>query len=165
MLFILSVLLVCSLSNSSYAQSQSDVYVCIDAHGKKEYTNKGNTKGCKLLDIPRMNVIAAPASAKKLAANSTSTKSASSPSNFPKVDESTQKSRDSDRKQILTDELKLEEQKYEALKKEYNGGEVERRTDEKLTSKYMERVNNLKSDVSRTEKNIEALKRELGNLK
>jgi hypothetical protein len=142
----------------SAAYAQGDVYLCVDANGKKEYKNTGSTKGCKLVDLPRMNVTSAPA--KKVAS-----KSASTPSDFPKVDEGAQRSRDSDRKQILADELKVEEKKLDALKKEYNNGEPERRPEERMAYKYVERVNNLKEDIARTEKNIDALKREINNLK
>lgn len=159
----ISVLAVCVSAGFLHvpAYAQSDVYLCIDANGKKEYKNTGVTKGCKLVDLPQSKPILAPASAAKKPV----AKNASTPAGFPKVDESTQKSRDSDRKQILSDELKAEEQKLEALKKEYNGGEVERRPDEKMAAKYVERVNNLKSDIARAEKNIEALKREISNSK
>lgn len=159
-----SALLGLACVASAPVLAQSDVYLCVDANGKKEYKNTGITKGCKLVDLPHVNTIPAPASAKKTASGS-SAKPAASPSGFPKVDEGTQKARDSDRKQILLDELKVEEQKLEALKKEYNGGEVERRPDERQPAKYVERVNNLKNDIARTEKNIEALKREISNLK
>lgn len=142
--------------------AQSDVYLCVDANGKKEYKNTGITKGCKLVDLPHVNTVPAPA---KKAATTSTAKPVATPGNFPKVDDSTQKARDSDRKQILMDELKVEEQKLAAIKKEYNGGEVERRADERQPSKYVERVNNLKNDLARTEKNIEALKREISNLK
>ncbi len=156
----LSLVLLCIAP----AFAQSDVYLCIDANGKKEYKNTGITKGCKLVDLPQVNTMPAPASSKKATASSAN-KTTASPSNFPKIDDSTQKARDSDRKQILLDELKVEEQKLEAIKKEYNGGEVERRADERQPSKYVERVNNLKNDLARSEKNIEALKREISNLK
>ncbi|GGX25042.1 DUF4124 domain-containing protein [Undibacterium macrobrachii] len=142
--------------------AQSDVYLCVDANGKKEYKNTGITKGCKLVDLPHVNTVPAPT---KKAATTSTAKPVATPGNFPKVDDSTQKARDSDRKQILMDELKVEEQKLAAIKKEYNGGEVERRADERQPSKYVERVNNLKNDLARTEKNIEALKREISNLK
>ncbi|WP_329605325.1 DUF4124 domain-containing protein [Undibacterium fentianense] len=144
-------------------QAQSDVYLCVDANGKKEYKNTGITKGCKLVELPYTNTVPAPPSAKKSAP--APSRVSAIPSGFPKVDEGTQRARDSDRKQILLDELKLEEQKLDAVKKEYNGGDVERRADERQPSKYLERVNNLKNDLARTEKNIEALKREISNLK
>ncbi|MBS0309599.1 MAG: DUF4124 domain-containing protein, partial [Proteobacteria bacterium] len=47
--------------------------------------------------------------------------------------------------------------------KEYNNGEPERRGEP--AAKYQERVASLKDDVNRSEKNVEALRRELGNLK
>lgn len=142
--------------------AESDVYLCVDETGKKEYKNTGATKGCKKVDLPGINLVPAPAlpAAKKAQA-----KTASSPTDFPKVDEGTQKARDSDRKQILQDELKSEEQKLANLKKEYNNGEPERHGDEKNYAKYQERTIMMKDDISRTEKNIEALRREIGNLK
>ena len=146
-----------------YAHAQSDVYLCVDENGKKEYKNTGATRGCKKVELEGINVIPAPVlptSTKKAAASAAST-----PANFPKVDDSTQKSRDSDRKQILLDELKTEEQKLSNLKKEYNNGEPERRGDERNFAKYQERTAMMKEDIGRTEKNIEALKREISHLK
>ena len=152
---------------SSYTYAQSDVYLCVDAKGKKEYRNTGTTKGCTLMDLPRINGVSVPSSGTKSATKSAtkSNAAASTPANFPKVDSDTQKSRDSDSKLILSDELKAEEQKLVSLKKEYNNGEPVRRADEFQAYKYVERVTTLKADIERTEKNIEALKREIGNLK
>jgi len=147
----------------SAARAQSDVFLCVDDNGKKEYKNTGMTKGCKKVELPGITVVPAPSfssNAKKVAA-----KPASSPADFPKVDDGTQKSRDADRKQILLDELKAEEQKLADLKKEYNNGEPERRGDERNYAKYQERTSQLKDNISRTEKNIEALRREISNLK
>lgn len=149
--------------STSYAYAQSDVYLCIDAKGKKEYRNTGTTKGCKLMDLPRINGVSAPAKTSKPATKNNA--AASTPPNFPKVDADTQKSRDSDRKQILLDEQKAEELKLESLKKEYNNGTPVRRADEFQAYKYVERTTNLKADIERTQKNIEALQREISNLK
>lgn len=145
------------------AHAQADVFLCVDDNGKKEYKNTGATKGCKRVELPGITVVPAPAlpsTPKK-----TQAKSASSPADFPKVDEGTQKARDSDRRQILLDELKAEEQKLADLKKEYNNGEPERRGDERNYAKYQERTGMIKDNISRTEKNIEALRREISNLK
>ncbi|MDE2429485.1 MAG: DUF4124 domain-containing protein [Burkholderiales bacterium] len=142
-------------------RAESDVYLCIDANGNKEYKNNGVVKGCKKVDLPGITVVPAPVlppSAKK-------GKSASSPSDFPKIDEGAQKARDADRKQILQDELKSEQQKLADLKKEYNNGEPERLGSEKNYAKYQERTTMMKDNISRTEKNIEALQREINNLK
>lgn len=148
---------------AGHVHAQSEVYLCVDENGKKEYKNTGATKGCKKIDLPGLTMIPAPP--KRAAVQTASAKSASSPSDFPKVDSDTQKTRDNDRRQILLDEMKGEEQKLANLKKEFNNGEPERRGDERNFAKYQERLAGMKDDIGRTEKNIEALKRELGNLK
>ncbi|MBS1170755.1 MAG: hypothetical protein H6R01_1673 [Burkholderiaceae bacterium] len=144
------------------AYAASDVYLCVDKQGRKEYRNTGITKGCKKVALPGLTTVPMPAHRPAQAA---APKKASSPANFPKVDGATQKSRDSDRKQILLDEQRAEEQKLANLKKEYNNGEPERQGNEKNYAKYQERVGKMKEDIERSEKNIEALKREIGNLK
>jgi hypothetical protein len=148
---------------AGYVHAQSEVFVCVDDSGKKEYKNTGVTKGCKRVDLPGVTMIPAPP--KRTVAQTAAIKPASSPSDFPKVDSGTQKARDSDRKQILLDEMKSEEQKLASLKKDFNNGEPERHGDERNYAKYQERTALMKDDISRTEKNIEALKREIGNLK
>ena len=90
---------------------------------------------------------------------------ATAPADFPKVDSSAQKARDNDRRQILVDELKAEEQKLAALKLEYNGGEPERQGNERNYAKYLERVAHMKDNIGRAEKNVEALKREIANIR
>lgn len=67
--------------------------------------------------------------------------------------------------QILLEEVRTEESKLAELKKEYQNGEPERQGNERNYVKYQERVDQLKDELQRTEKNIEALKREIGNLK
>jgi len=143
------------------ACAQSTVYLCTDAKGNKEYTNTA-AKGCKKMDLPGLTTVPAP---KKGATPSANGKKSDTANNFPKVDDKTQKSRDSDRKQILQDELRIEEEKLAKLKGEYKGGEPDRLGDEKNYAKYQERTAKMKEDVERAEKNVEALKREIGNLK
>jgi hypothetical protein len=148
------------------ADESQDVYLCIDERGHKEYKNTGVTKNCKKVDLPAITTVAAPV--RKPASSGTSSsgsKPASSPSDFPKVDSGTQKKRDSDSKQIFEDELRAEEQKLANYKKEFNGGQPERRGDESNFAKYQDRVQQMRDDIARTEKNIEALKREMANVK
>lgn len=142
------------------AFAQSEVYLCVDSNGNREYKNTGATKGCKRIDLPGVTTVPA-ATAKKPAPQTASAK----PSDFPRVNDTVQKARDSDRKQILQDEMRTEEQKLAAIRAEYNNGEPERRGDERNYAKYQDRTAALKDDLARTEKNVEALKRELGNLK
>lgn len=151
-----------TVTTTMLAHAQSEIYVCEDGHGGKTYQNTGASKGCKRVDLPSLTTI--PGIARKPAVTA-SVKPAGSPADFPKIDSGTQKARDNDRRQILLDEMRTEEQKLADLKKEYNNGEPERRGDERNYAKYQERVAGLKDELGRTEKNIEALKREIGNLK
>ena len=159
------MILLAAVLGSAYAQA--DVYVCVGENGSKEYKNTGNTKGCKRVDLPSITMIPAPAKkpAIQTASARSSSSSSSSPGGFPRIDSDTQKTRDSDRKQILMDEMSAEEQKFAELKKEFNNGEPERRGDERNYAKYQERTAAMKENLERTEKNIAALKREIGNLK
>lgn len=159
---LLATIFAFAATGAAYAQT--DVYVCVGENGQKEYKNTGATKGCKRVDLPGITMIPAPAR-KPAAVQTASLKQASTPADFPKVDSGTQKARDSDRRQILMDEMKAEEEKLVNLKKEYNNGEPERRGDERNYAKYQERVAAMKEDVARTEKNVEALRREISNLK
>lgn len=151
------------------AHAQSEVYVCMNGDGTREYKNTGETKGCKRVDMQGISMIPSPYKKPVVQTASfnrpASAPGATSPSDFPKIDSGTQKARDTDRMQILAEEMKVEERKLAALKQEFNNGEPERRGDERNYAKYQERVASLKDDVSRSEKNIEALKREIGNLK
>lgn len=142
-----------------------EVYMCVDQNGVKEYKNTGVTKGCKKVDLPDLTIAApykrtAPTTTAKASQTTTPT-----PGDFPRVDSGTQKARDNDRRQILGDEMKAEEQKLADLKREFNNGEPERRGDERNYAKYQERVGSMKEDMARVEKNIEALKREMSNIR
>lgn len=146
---------VCALP----AYAQGEVYMCVDGNGNREYKNTGSVTRCTKVDLPGVSTVSS--APKKAVAPTTISK----PANFPRVDDSAQKARDSDRKQILLDEMRAEEKKLAAIRSEYNNGEPERRGDERNYAKYQERAATLKDDLARTEKNVEALKRELGNLK
>ena len=159
MLFLSSVI----GTHCSLAQAQSEIFLCDDGRGSKEYKNTGATKGCKKIDLPGLTTI--PGLPRKAAVVTAAARPTSSPADFPRVDSGTQKARDSDRRQILLDEMRTEEQKLAELKKEFNGGEPERRGDERNYAKYQDRVVTMKDELGRTEKNIDALKREIGNLK
>lgn len=152
---------------AGYAHAQSEVFLCVNDNGTKEYKNTGATKGCKKVDLQGINMIPSPASASnnKPVVQTVASRTTASPPDFPKVDSSTQKARDNDRRQILLDEMKTEAAKLENLKKEFNNGEPERQGNERNYAKYQERVASMKEDISRSEKNIEALKREMSNLK
>lgn len=79
-----------------------------------------------------------------------------------RIEPADQRARDDDRRRILEDELRKEEESLGLLKAEYNNGEPERRGDEKNYQKYLDRAAELKASISRKEADVAALKRELG---
>ncbi len=143
---------VITLFGINFARADSDIYVCTDASGVKSYGNIGEGKGCKKVDLPGLTIFPAPK------------KSSRAPSEFPKVDESTQKRRDADRRQILGDELRTEQQKLSELNSQFNNGEPDRNGNERNYSKYQERVQSMKEEINRTQQNVDSLQRELNGL-
>jgi septal ring factor EnvC (AmiA/AmiB activator) len=155
-------LLLSSITSHTFAQS--DVFVCVNDNGTREYKNTGATKGCKRVDLQGISMIPSPYK-KPMVQTASMVRPAASPADFPRVDGTVQRARDNDRLQILSEEMKTEERKLTDLKKTYNSGQPERNGDERNYAKYQDRVATMKEDVNRTEKNIEALRREIGNLK
>lgn len=82
-----------------------------------------------------------------------------------KVDNSEQKARDSEARVILESELKKAEARRDELHAEFNNGEPEKRGDEARNyQKYLDRVSNLKSGISRIESDIAGIRRELARV-
>ena len=81
-----------------------------------------------------------------------------------RVETGEQRSRDSDARKILENELKREEAKLADMQKELNSGEPERRGDERNYQKYLDRVEEMKAAIDRKQSDIAALKRELAKL-
>lgn len=136
------------------------VYVCTQPNGVREYRNTGDIRGCRKLDTESLSSIPAPPAVVQAKAAA-----ASNDQGFPRVDSVVQKRRDQERLQILMDEIRDEQAKLAELKKTYQNGEPERLGSERNYAKYQERVALMKDEIQRTEKNIEALQREIGNLK
>jgi hypothetical protein len=145
--------------------SQAQIYRCEGAGGIIEYSNSpasGRDGRCRALDLPAITTVPAP----KLPAGAGRTAAAApSPSGFPRVDGAAQRNRDADRRRILEDELRKEESRLGELRAEFNGGEPDRRGDERNYQKYLDRVERLKGDIARTESSVASLKRELASLR
>jgi hypothetical protein len=159
--------LLAALCLSAPARADDRVYRCIGVDGYKEYTNTDKKGKCTLLDLPGAITLPPkkPVSAGSAGSPAQPRAATSSPADFPRVDNAAQKARDSDRRQILQDELKNEQQKLAELKKEFNDGQPERQGNERNQAKYLERVEHMKDNIGRMERNIEALKREIGSIR
>ena len=129
------------------------VFRCVDADGRVEYRNVGDTKGCKRVETDSVNTVPFPRATGA---------PATQPRGNTRVDAGAQRGRDSDRRRILEDELASEEKRLADLRQEFNNGEPERRGDERNYQRYLDRVERLKADIARSEANVESLKRELG---
>jgi hypothetical protein len=81
------------------------------------------------------------------------------------VDESTQKSRDGDRRKILEQEKAKEQQELDSARKELAEQEAVRNGDEKNYQKYLDRVKGFKDAVQLHERNIESINKEIANLR
>lgn len=149
------------------ALAQSDIYVCVDEQGRKTYQNVGTPKGCKKVDVRPILTVPAP----KLPARPHGSLSANesrsvTPASFPRVDSETQRLRDNDRRRILEEELRTEQEKLSRLRAEFNNGEPERRGDEvRNFARYQERVQRLQEEIQRSENNVASLQRELALLR
>ncbi|SHH21834.1 hypothetical protein SAMN05428948_3367 [Massilia sp. CF038] len=143
------------------AQAQG-IYLCTDAEGRRVLTDSYKN-GCKTLDIS--NNVGTPIPAPRKGGARAPSPPPTTPAAFPKVNDAEQKARDSDRRGILEEELRTEKKKLAEMKKEFNNGEPERQGNERNYAKYQERVEQMKDSINRAEKNIEALEREIANIK
>ncbi|ODV40700.1 hypothetical protein AWV79_05270 [Cupriavidus sp. UYMMa02A] len=153
-----TLLAACAWSQLAQAQS-SDVYVCAGPNGVPEYRNGSAGKGCKRLNLP--DVVSVPGG--RTAAPAKAATAATT--GFPRVDNATQKSRDSERRNVLEQELQAEDAKLATLRAEYNNGQPERQGNERNYQKYLDRTAALRDDIARSEANAASLRRELSNLK
>jgi septal ring factor EnvC (AmiA/AmiB activator) len=152
-----SILAVCALC----AEAQADIYKCVDEQGGVTYTNDKpapGRKGCSVLsrEQPISTVPATPV--RKSSATPT-------PSNFPRVEEGTQRARDSDRRKILDQELATEEKSLEEARKALAEQESIRQGDERNYARVLERLQPFKDKVALHERNIEAIKKEIAGLR
>lgn len=138
----------------------AEIYKHIDESGRVTYSNIP-IKGAKKLNLDPVTVV--PAAKPKLVG----TASSPSPAGFPKVDADTQKARDGMRHQILEEELAAEIRLLSESRQTLAEAEAARagKDASKLPTKYLERLQQLKDSLSLHEKNIQALKIEIANLK
>lgn len=151
----------------------ADIYKYVDENGNVTYTNSP-VKGAQRVYIEQPNVISSGSgsSSGKRSTNTSRNSNDSgqkvtppSPANFPKVDSETQRSRDSNRKRILQDELANEQTLLNDTKKALSDAENTKTAEEKANpSKYLERIGRLRENVVMHEKNIAALQKELSRV-
>ena len=154
---------------SAFAQAQGNtVYRCPG----NIYTDTINAKeaqerSCRTLEGVPVTVIQSVrprAEGKPAAAQGASGARNSEGRSEAKIDPNAQRSRDSDARRILEAELRAETDRLDALQREFNSGEPERRGEERNYQKYQDRLAELKAGIARKEDDIAALRRELAKL-
>lgn len=147
-LALLSFFVASMFVGATHAQDR--IYRC-----GNEYTNtvsESQAKNCKLISGGNVTIVQAqrPAAAARVA------------SAGQKVDANDQRAKDSDARLILESELKRAEARQAELLKEYNNGEPERVGPEgRNNQKYLDRVAELKANISRNEADIAGIRREI----
>jgi hypothetical protein len=122
---------------------------------------------CQVLDTPGLTVGAgAPRAGAAPAAAPPAPAAAppAAPRGDTRVDPAVQRGRDAQARRILEAELRREEARLEELRREFAGGEPERRGDERNYARYLERVEALRAAIARTEADVAAIRRELARL-
>jgi hypothetical protein len=114
--------------------------------------------GCKRIDGAPLTIIQ---TTKPRPAGSAPVSAGSSVS---RADPVAQRTRDSDARRILENELKNEEQRLGEMEREFNNGEPERLGNERNYQKYQDRVAEMRSAIARKQSDIAAIKRELAKL-
>ncbi len=150
------VLLAGSASTLTLADT---LYKCVEPSGSVLYTNqKTSAKNCIVLsrELP-ISTVAAPVPRPAGASRSGSAAASPSPANFPRVDGETQRGRDNDRRRILEQELESEQQNLEKARKALAEAEA--------ANSPPQKAGDLREGVKVHERNVEALKRELANVK
>lgn len=144
------------------------VYRCAGTGGSApEYINSvkdAQTRKCQLVSGGNVTVVQGTPVSKASVRIPATASSASSP---PRMEGSSpeQRVRDSDSRGILETELKKSEVKLAELQKEYNNGEPEKQGIEgRNYQRYLDRVNELKENIARTQSDIAGLKREISRL-
>ncbi|MFO1302924.1 MAG: DUF4124 domain-containing protein [Burkholderiales bacterium] len=141
------------------AHAQQPVCKYVDGAGNIVFSNLPPEKGYRKISCMGAEE---PSSASRKG-GAPSGKSTPSPAGFPKVDAETQRTRDDMRRKVLTDELAAEEKSLAEARKDYNGGAPTPLPEEQANAaKYQERIARLRQAVQLHERNVEALKKELG---
>ncbi|KKW67050.1 hypothetical protein AAV94_13200 [Lampropedia cohaerens] len=157
---IVGLLFVATCCTTALAQER--VYRC-----GNEYTNASGAAqraDCKLVEGGNVTVIQgnAPAARRTPAPQ----QAAAAPVNAPRVTEDAQRARDQDARAILEAELRKSQERLAALQTEYNDGNPVRTALELRNPQgYIERVENLRANIARTQADIESIQREIARLR
>jgi hypothetical protein len=136
---------------------EGSTYRCTTASGAAAYFNVPANNNHGTERAPRRPVTSSVPAAPPAAGNHVP------PPSLPRVDAATQKSRDELKRRVLQDELAAEEKLLAEARSAYaNGAPPPLPEEQAQPQRYAERIARLRQAVQLHERNIEALRRELG---
>jgi hypothetical protein len=147
-----------ALAAPANAQERTEIYKCVDASGRPQYTNdRRETAGrkCELVTT-QINVAPTPPPTRVPRYNPEPT--------FPKESAAERSSAKGRQREILEKELAAEQADLAKAKQALAEQESVREGDERNYARVLERLQPYKDRVETHEKNVEALRRELANL-
>ncbi len=158
---LITLILIAAAAPTVWAQNQ--IYRC-----GNEYINnaaQAKERGCKLVEGGNVTVVQGNRPASSAAPAPGAVAPATSPPNAPRVNSGDQKARDADARAILASELRKAEARHAELLAEYNNGApVRNALDLRNPQRYMERTEELKASVARSESDLAGIKREIARL-
>jgi Domain of unknown function (DUF4124) len=136
----------------------------LDSEGRVIYSNTPNSppKGATKVKCFEAPSKPAPAPVKNSDAKPTNSEAKAK---LPRVSEDTQKSRDNERRRILEEEIAEETKQLAQAKEQLAAQEAVRNGNERNYERFLERVQPYRDAVATHERNLDAIKREIANLK
>lgn len=140
--------------------AQARIYMYVDANGRKGATDRRAEvpAGAKITAVIDGGGNAEPAP-RKPAGSSARTPT---PADFPRIDGATQKKRDSVRRTVLEEELSSEQKNLDEAKRQLVLSKKSLSGEKAATPAHQARIEQLHRDVQRHERNIAAIRKELG---
>lgn len=157
-----SHLKLCTLLALISLTAHAEIYKVVAPNGEVTYTDKA-VKGSKKLDLGPMPSYTPTLTNKST--HTTSNRNTSTPSDFPRIDSSTQNQRDSLRRRVLSEELRTEEQALEDAASAKRDGEALRTGEKASSPSYLTRIDKLDHAIKLHRDNINALRKELSTVK
>jgi hypothetical protein len=143
---------------TSHAQQVTEIFKCKGSDGHWTYTNdrrEAERQKCEVV-TRQVNVAPAPKQPPRTAAR---------PNEFPKESATDRAKAQSRQREILEKELAQEQTSLAKARQDLAAQEAVRSGDERNYARVQERLQPYKDSVETHEKNIEALRRELNNLR
>ena len=150
-----SVVLGLSLAVHAHAQA-SEIWKCTDQRGRALYTSDKRETAGKKCELVSREVNVVPAQKQPPGAKS--------PSSFPKESPGDRAAAKSRQRETLERELTQEESMLADARRKLAEQEAVRSGDEKNYARVLERLKPYQDAVEVHQKNVDALKREIGNL-